>query len=36
MELSTGGIIFMIGSWTVIVGLCAFCFGKVFGGKKKD
>lgn len=33
MELSTGGIIFMVGSWTVIVGLCAFCFSKVF--KKK-
>lgn len=33
MDLSIGGIIFMVGSWSVNVGLCAFCFGKVF--KKK-
>lgn len=33
MELSTSGIIFMVGSWSAIVGLCAFCFSKVF--KKK-
>lgn len=33
MELSTGGIIFMVGSWATIIGLCTFCFSKVF--KKK-
>lgn len=33
MELSTSGIIFMIASWAVIIGLCVFCFAKVF--KKK-
>lgn len=33
MELSTSGIIFMVASWAVIIGLCAFCFSKVF--KKK-
>ncbi|MCL4101477.1 hypothetical protein SAMN05720766_104162 [Fibrobacter sp. UWH9] len=33
MELTTGGLIFMIGSWTAIIALCAFCFAKVF--KKK-
>ncbi len=33
MELSTSGIIFMIASWAVIIGLCVFCFTKVF--KKK-
>lgn len=34
MELSTGGIIFMVGSWAAITGLCAFCFAKVLN--KKD
>lgn len=33
MEFSTSGIIFMIASWAVIIGLCVFCFSKVF--KKK-
>jgi len=33
MELSTSGLIFMIASWASIIGLCAFCFSKVF--KKK-
>lgn len=35
MELSTSGIIFMVGSWAAIIGLCAFCFAKVFS-KKSD
>lgn len=33
MEFSTSGIIFMVASWASIIGLCAFCFAKVF--KKK-
>lgn len=33
MELSTSGIIFMVASWATIIGLCVFCFAKVF--KKK-
>ncbi|SHK70944.1 hypothetical protein SAMN05720468_105154 [Fibrobacter sp. UWEL] len=35
MELSTGGLIFMVGSWAAIIALCVFCFAKVLGGKKK-
>ncbi len=33
MDLSISGIIFMVASWAVIIGLCVFCFNKVF--KKK-
>ena len=33
MELTTGGLVFMIGSWAAIIALCTFCFVKVF--KKK-
>ena len=32
-EFTTGGLVFMIASWTAIVALCAFCFTKVL--KKK-
>ena len=32
-EFTTGGLIFMITSWSAIIGLCNFCFSKVF--KKK-
>jgi hypothetical protein len=32
-EFSTGGLIFMVCSWAAIIGLCTFCFYKVF--KKK-
>lgn len=32
-EFTIGGLVFMLASWTVITGLCAFCFAKVF--KKK-
>ena len=38
MEFSTSGLIFMVASWAAIIGaaiigLCIFCFAKVF--KKK-
>ena len=32
-EFTTGGLVFMISSWVAIMGLCTFCFIKVF--KKK-
>ena len=32
-QFSTGGLVFMLASWAGIIGLCAFCFSKVF--KKK-
>ena len=32
-EFTTGGLIFMLTSWEAIIGLCIFCFSKVF--KKK-
>ncbi|MCF0225512.1 MAG: hypothetical protein HUK20_14690 [Fibrobacter sp.] len=32
-ELSTSGILFMVGSWAAIIALCAFCFAKVLKGK---
>ena len=28
--MTPGGWIFLILSWAVIIGLCVFCFGKVF------
>ena len=32
-DLTTGGIIFMVASWAAIIGLCTFCFVKVFNKK---
>lgn len=32
-ELTTSGMIFMGGSWVMIIALCAFCFTKVFRNK---
>lgn len=32
-ELTTSGMIFMVGSWVMIIALCAFCFTKVFRNK---
>ena len=29
-EFTTGGLVFMICSWSAIIGLCVFCFYKVF------
>ena len=34
MELTTGGLIFMIASWVAILGLNIFCFSKIFGKNK--
>jgi len=37
--VTPGGWIFLILSWAVIIGLCVFCFGKVFQlqrGKTSD
>ncbi len=31
--MSTGGWIFLLTSWTVVVGFVVFCFGKIFGGR---
>ena len=33
MEFSTSGIIFMAFSWATVIGLCIFCFAKVFNKK---
>lgn len=33
MEFSTSGLIFMVASWAAIIGLCIFCFAKVFKEK---
>ncbi len=35
MELSTGGIAFMIVSWTAITALNVFCFYKIFKKPKR-
>ena len=29
-EFTMGGLVFMISAWGAIIGLCAFCFYKVF------
>ena len=34
MELTLGGLVFMIASWTAIIGLNTFCFYKIFKKKK--
>ena len=33
--LTTRGLIFMAGSWGLILGLCVFCFWKVLKKKEK-
>ncbi len=33
-EFTTGGLVFMLSSWAVIIALCVFCFIKVFSKKK--
>lgn len=32
--MNIAGVIFFIGSWVFIIGLCVFCFYKVFTKKK--
>lgn len=34
--LSLTGIIFMIATWTAIIGLNVFCFYKIFNDKKEE
>jgi hypothetical protein len=34
MELTTGGLIFMVASWVAIISLNVFCFYKIFSKKK--
>ncbi len=36
MELRTEGYIFLIASWSFIIGLLIFCYKKVLFDKKKD
>lgn len=32
-EFTTSGLVFMLSSWAAIIGLCIFCFVKVFKNK---
>ena len=34
--MTPGGWIFFILSWCVIIGLCVFCFGKVFQIQRRN
>ena len=34
--MTPGGWIFLILSWAVIIGLCVFCFGKVFQIQRRN
>ncbi len=34
-QMTTGGWIFMLGAWTAIISLAAFCFSKVLRKRKK-
>jgi hypothetical protein len=36
MGLKTGGIIFLVLAWGVIITLTVFCFYKVFKSEKKE
>lgn len=36
MELRTEGYVFLIASWSIIIGLMTYCYKKVLFDKKKE